>query len=90
MTAKFHLSEDVVCRETTGQLRMLFDRRKGVMYELNESATAVISLLEQQPATVDGLCTLLLEDFDAPADEVETDVSSLLADFMDAGLVIEE
>lgn len=90
MAVKFRLAEHVVCRQTNSDLRMLFDRRKGVMYELNESATAVVSLLEQGPETVEGLTDSLREEFDAPREDVEADVSAMLADFAEAELVVEE
>jgi coenzyme PQQ synthesis protein D (PqqD) len=90
VNAKFRLAEHVVCRQTDCDLRMLFDRRKGVMYELNESASAVVGHLSQAAATVEGLSETLLGEFDAEPSEVQADVSSLLADFLDAGLVVQE
>jgi PqqD family protein of HPr-rel-A system len=90
VNVKFRLAEHVVCRQTNSDLRMLFDRRKGVMYELNESASAIVGLLEQAPATAESLSDALLGEFDAPPTEVRADVSSLLADFLDADLVTQE
>jgi PqqD family protein of HPr-rel-A system len=69
---------------------MLFDRTKGVMYELNESASAAVECLGQQPSTAEELSASLLDEFDAPADEIRADVDQMLADFVDAGLVVEE
>lgn len=90
MNVTFRLAEHVVCRQTNTDLRMLFDRSKGVMYELNESASAVVGQLNQAPASVEGLSDALLGEFDAEPSEIRADVSSLLADFLDAGLVVQE
>lgn len=86
-TLMFQLSDGVVCRKTTGDLRMLFDRRKGVMYELNETASAVVEHLTTAPATTDHLVASLEREFDAPLEEIRGDVERLLADFVDAGLL---
>lgn len=78
----------MVCRKTNTALRMLFDRQKGVMYELNESASAVVGLLEREPASLDVLTSALVAEFAAPRDEIRADVEQMLADFADAGLVV--
>lgn len=83
----YRLAEHVVCRKTNTELRMLFDRSKGVMYELNESASSVVEILEREPASLDSLTFSLQETFDATHDEVRSDVEQMLADFADAGLV---
>jgi PqqD family protein of HPr-rel-A system len=90
MSGKFRLAEHAVCRETNNELRMLFDRAKGVMYELNESASAAVELIGQQPSTAEELSASLSEDFDAPVEEIRADVDQMLADFVEAGLVVEE
>lgn len=83
----FRLGDGVVCRQTTGDLRMLFDRKKGVMYELNETASAVVGHLAAALSTEDQLVKALMDEFSAPEDEIRGDVKRLLADFGDAGLV---
>ena len=87
MTTKFMISDHVVCRKTNSELGMLFDRGKGVMYEMNETASAIIELLSQAPASPGELAQALAETFDAPPGEIKDDVERLLADFADAGLV---
>lgn len=87
MGTTFQLSEGVVCRQTGSELRMLFDRKKGVMYELNETASAVVGHLAAQPSTKDQLVTALVSQFSAPDNEIREDVGRLLADFEDAGLL---
>jgi Coenzyme PQQ synthesis protein D (PqqD) len=90
MTATFRLSDGVVCRKTNTELRMLFDRRKGVMYELNETASAIVEQLEGKPRTVDELITVLLDDFDAAGEEIREDVTTFLAEFSEANVIVEE
>lgn len=84
----YGLAENVVRRATTNELCMLFDRRKGVMYELNETASAVVSLLDAGTTTVEAVAAALVDQFDAPVEEIAGDVRRLLADFTDVGLVV--
>lgn len=90
MTVKYRLAEQVVCRQTNTELRMLFDRSKGVMYEMNESASAIVHILERDASTAETLATSLLDEFDATPQEIEADVERTLADFVEAGLVVAE
>jgi hypothetical protein len=87
MSTKFMIAEHVVCRKTNSELRMLFDRDKGVMYEMNDTASAVIELLSQSPARPEELAEALAGSFDGSLSEIRDDVERLLADFADAGLV---
>jgi hypothetical protein len=84
----YQLAEDVVKRSTTNGLSMLFDRSKGVMYELNETASTVVEMLGTGSHTVEALLGPLTEQFDAPAEEIAEDIGKMLEDFTDAGLVL--
>jgi PqqD family protein of HPr-rel-A system len=86
----YRLSTDVVCRQTNSDLQMLFDRRKGVMYELNETASAIVGQLSEGPMTSTQIVAALQEEFDATTEEIASDVERLLADFTDAGLLVPE
>ena len=82
------IQEHATLRTTNSGLVMLFDREKGVMYELNESASAACQYLsENGPSSLKSLVTWLEEEFEAPRDEIQADVEQLLSDFMAAGLV---
>lgn len=85
----FRLADNVVCRQTNSELRMLFDRRKGVMYELNETASAIVGQLADGPATATQIVSALVEEFDGPVEEITPDVNRLLADFAEAGLLVQ-
>ncbi|MGE0795700.1 MAG: HPr-rel-A system PqqD family peptide chaperone [Acidimicrobiia bacterium] len=90
MSQRFSLAEHLVCRRTSSDLRMLFDRKKGVMYELNETASAVVERLENGPASTESLHAQLAAEFEVSAEELQADVDRLLADFHKAGLVTVE
>jgi len=81
------LMEHVSCRSTSADLTMLFDRAKGVMYELNESASAVVSVLTTEPQSVNAIVDQLLMKFEAPRDEVTADVLTFIGEFSEAGLL---
>jgi Coenzyme PQQ synthesis protein D (PqqD) len=86
-TSKIALAAHVVCRNTSGPLRMLFDRDKGVMYELNESASSIVGMLAEGEQTLDELLDALAQDYDASHDTLTEDVTLLIKDFRSAGLV---
>ncbi|MEU6559127.1 PqqD family protein [Nocardia nova] len=81
------LRPHAVARVTNAGLTMLFDRAKGVMYELNETASVVVKLLADRPRTLDELVEELCGEFDGPRDEITADVRSFIDDFSDAGLL---
>jgi PqqD family protein of HPr-rel-A system len=81
------LESHAVSRQTSSGLTMLFDRAKGVMYELNETASAIVAQLTAEPQTCEEIVDKLASQFEAPADEIETDVRAFVADFAEAGLL---
>lgn len=82
------LDDHVVCRETTNGLRMLFNRQKGVMYELNETASSVLGrLADSRSCRLGQLVDSLADEYEAPREAILADVWLLLVDLADAGLV---
>jgi PqqD family protein of HPr-rel-A system len=67
---------------------MLFDRNKGVMYELNETASAVVDLLTAGTSSAAELVAALAGQFDADPEEIRADVQAMLEDFTVSGLVV--
>ncbi len=82
----YKLSDHVTCRATNTELRMLFDREKGVMYELNESASAIVYALSDAPQSHASLVERLQCEFEGDTG-IDADVTDFLADFEKAGLV---
>ncbi len=76
-----------VARVTNSGLTMLFDRAKGVMYELNETASEVVKLLAENALPLPKIVDRLGAEFDGPRDEIEADVMSFVEDFREAGLL---
>lgn len=81
------LEAHAVSRQTNAGLTMLFDRAKGVMYELNESASAIVTVLTVEPQSYDEVVDKLLEEFDADRKVIEEDVRAFVREFSEAGLV---
>ena len=88
MTQHYALADHVVCRQTNTDLRMLFDRQKGVMYELNETASSVVAVLERESASADQIAEELSEEFDGDGTEIREGVDEMLTDFVNAGLLV--
>lgn len=86
-SVRVELSSHAVCRETNNGLVMLFDRKKGVMYELNETAAVIIQLLNKGPHDRSELVAALTDEFDATPEEIEGELVPFLSDFLEAGLL---
>ncbi|MBF6336807.1 PqqD family protein [Nocardia abscessus] len=86
-STKISLHTHAVARKTSAGLTMLFDRAKGVMYELNESASAIVGLLAEGPQGFGEIVEALTLEFDAAPEEIAADVTAFIADFTDAGLL---
>ena len=82
------LQQHAVRRKTSAGLTMLFDRAKGVMYELNESASAVVALLDVTPRNISEIVDTLVDQFEADRGEIEQDVATFVEDFVEAGLLV--
>lgn len=81
------LEPHAISRPTSSGLTMLFDRAKGVMYELNETASAIVAQLTAEPQACEEIVGKLAEQFEAPREEIEADVRAFAADFAEAGLL---
>ena len=84
----YRLADHVTCRSTNTDLKMLFDRKRGVMYELNETASSIVGLLDAAPRDFDQLLEALLTEYEAPVEEMRADVEQLLNDFVQADLLV--
>ena len=60
------------------------------MYELNESASAVVDLLGSEPRQVTDVIDILADRFEADPYEIEQDVLAFVDDFVEAGLLTRE
>jgi PqqD family protein of HPr-rel-A system len=88
--SSYRLVSHATFRETTSQLKMLFDRERGVMYELNETASSILERLQHGQLGLDELVSSLTAEYSADESEIRRDVQQLLADFVDAGLLVVE
>lgn len=83
----YRLADTVTCRQTNRELKMLFDRKRGVMYELNETASSIVSLLDESPRNVEQIIQALTEIYEAPPEEIRADAEQFIDDFSKAGLI---
>lgn len=84
----YQIAETVTCRQTNRELKMLFDRNRGVMYELNETASDIVTLLNEAPRDIDQIVHALAETYEAPVEEIRADAEQLINDFSEAGLIV--
>jgi Coenzyme PQQ synthesis protein D (PqqD) len=87
LSARIALSKHAVCRQTTNGLVMLFDREKGVMYELNETAAKIVQLLSERSRDNAELVAELSAEFNAPDGVIADEVHKFTSDFLSAELL---
>lgn len=66
---------------------IVVDPKKREVHLLNETAARVWELLEA-PRTIDEIVTTLAEEYDAPADELLSAVSELVADLAEKAVCV--
>jgi hypothetical protein len=84
---KYRLADHVTCRSTNTELRMLFDRQRGVMYKLNESASAIVYSFHEGAQSRASLIERLSCEFDGESSQIEADIDDFLEDFERVGLI---
>jgi len=84
---KLRLKSNVTSRPTNLNLIMLFDKEKGVMYELNETASSIISILASSPKNVQEIIEIIGKDYNSENNQIAEDVEEFIADFITSGLV---
>lgn len=85
LTDSFSLSEDVVAR-VVGEETMLLDLASGTYFGLNPVGGRFWQLLEDGLSATDAR-DALLEAFDVDAAQLDADLSDLLAQFAEQGLI---
>ncbi len=83
----YRLGENIVFRNTRPDLIMAFDKANGVMYELNDTATSVLKLIDGS-RDIDGILTCLLDEFDAGSEELKADVESIINRFVEVSIIV--
>ena len=86
-------SEDVVSREIEGELLIVplvsgMGDMEDELFTLNESAKLIWKRLDGQKALKE-VALELLEDYEAPAGEIESDVMGLVEELLKRGMLVE-
>jgi hypothetical protein len=84
----FVATPDVLFRELAGEA-VLLNLASGVYYGLDAVGTRVWALLSER-RTLDQVCAQLLVEYDVDADTLGRDVTALVSDLCEKGLVLLE
>lgn len=79
------LNPSVIYRELSGEI-VLLNLQSGVYYGLDAVGSRIWQLLAQQRKLED-VCAIMLDEFEVPADVLRADVTRLLGELSDKGLV---
>jgi hypothetical protein len=83
---QFTVHPSVICRELSGET-VLLNLESGVYYGLDAVGTRVWQLL-QQGKTIDGVCEVMLEEYDVTPDVLRDDVFRLVSELRERGIVL--
>ena len=83
---QFTVHPSVICRELSGET-VLLNLESGVYYGLDAVGTRVWQLL-QQGKTIDGVCDVMLEEYDVTPDVLRHDVFRLVSELRERGIVL--
>lgn len=82
---RFNISDEVLSQEVNGET-VLLDLDGESYFGLNEVGTRIWQLITAEQ-TVAEVLSILSDEYDASAEQLDNDVSELLAKLADAGLV---
>jgi len=84
-TDRFNISDEVLSQEVNGET-VLLDLQGESYFGLNEVGTRIWQLLKSEQSVAEALSTLS-DEYDVSREQLEIDVSELLAKLTEAGLV---
>jgi hypothetical protein len=86
MNAVPSLTQDLAFRLTNSNLRMAFDRKSGVMFEFNDTASSFLGLIDSKRSFRE-IAAALAEEYDAAPADIEEDLRDLVARMLDSGVI---
>lgn len=84
---RFKRNDEVLHVQTKGEVVML-DVETGYYHHLNESASAIWSLLSE-PRELDEVCSLLLREFHGEHDVIRSEIQGFIAALVNKKLLLE-
>lgn len=83
---KYSLQPEVVVRDDADGEITVLNLRRGRYWRGNSSAKLILELLEE-PIYLDCILRHLLDRYDAPEEQVKSDIQEPLSDLLHAGLI---
>ena len=85
-TQRVRVAEQVMARQV-GEETVMLDLESGTYFGLDPVGARIWQLLEQGRAREE-ICEALASEYDAPREQIEADVSTLLAELASHGLTV--
>jgi Coenzyme PQQ synthesis protein D (PqqD) len=83
---RFQVSDDVVAREVAGEM-VLLDLASGLYFGLDPVGSRIWDRLSEGPCSLTEVCDMIEAEFDAPRDQIESDLLALAAQLTDKKLI---
>ena len=83
---KYKLTSQQIASNVGGEI-VILNHKKGEYYGLDEVGALVWNSLEEQPQTLDSLCSAVLKDYDIDKHTCLKDIELLLKDLISEKLV---
>jgi hypothetical protein len=83
---KYKLTSQQIASKVGGEI-VILNHNKGAYYGLDEVGALVWNNLEEEPKTLEALCSSVLSEYDIDQDTCQKDVELLLKDLISEKLV---
>jgi len=83
---RFQVSDDVVAREVAGEM-VLLDLASGLYFGLDPVGSRIWDRMSEGPCSLADVCDLIEAEFDAPRDQIESDILALAAQLSEKNLI---
>ncbi len=82
--------ENISIRETNNKLIMVYHKIEGTLFELNETGSDIVRVIQKGVKSSEDIVKLLMEVYDATYEEMLEEVNSFLKEFIEYKILIME
>ena len=83
---KYQLSSEQIASKVAGET-VILNHNKGAYYGLDEVGVLIWDALENEPQTVESLCSLVQDEYAVDEETCKSDIETLLKDLISERLV---
>lgn len=82
--------DDISMRKTDNNLTMLYHKKEGTLFELNETASQIADIIASGITDMKQVANLLAGEYDSDYEDILDDVESIFGEFKEYGIIEEK